>query len=139
MPVNAGDTKGVGLIPGLGRSPGVGNDNLLQYSCLGNSMDIAFWQATVHGVATSWTQLCLHTHTHTHTHSFDYNLTDCLTLCTVHHVLILYFFLLKYRILYSAVYVSSLLYMLYDPCQFLCIYEFVCFVTFLHLFFRFCI
>ena len=43
---NAGD---VGLIPGLGRSPGEGNDPL-QYSCLGNSMDRAAWQATVHGV-----------------------------------------------------------------------------------------
>ena len=37
------------------------------------------------------TTVLAHTHTHTHTHSFDYNLTDCLTLCTVHHVLILYF------------------------------------------------
>ena len=40
----------VGLIPGLGRSPGEGNGNPLQYSCLGNSMDRAAWQATVHGV-----------------------------------------------------------------------------------------
>ena len=36
---NAGDTGYVGLIPGSGRSPGVGNDNPLQYSCLDNSMD----------------------------------------------------------------------------------------------------
>ena len=53
-PANAGDTA---LIPGLGRSPGEGNGNLLQYSCLGNPMDRGAWQATVLGVAKSWTQL----------------------------------------------------------------------------------
>ena len=45
---NAGD---VGSIPGLGRSPGGGNGNPVQYSCLGNLMDRGAWQATVHGVA----------------------------------------------------------------------------------------
>ena len=40
-----------GFIPGLGRSPGEGNGNLLQYSCLGNPMDRGAWQATVHGAA----------------------------------------------------------------------------------------
>ena len=44
---NAGDA---GSIPGLGRSPGVGNGNPLQYRCLKNSMDRRAWQATVHGV-----------------------------------------------------------------------------------------
>ena len=44
----AGD---VGLIPGLGRSPGEGNGNPLQYSCLGNPMDRRVWQDTVHEVA----------------------------------------------------------------------------------------
>ena len=44
----------MGLIPELGRSPGVGNNNSLQYSCLGNLMDRGVWQATVHGVAKSW-------------------------------------------------------------------------------------
>ena len=43
---NAGD---VGSIPGLGRSPGEGNGNPLQYSCLGNLMDRGAWQAMVHG------------------------------------------------------------------------------------------
>ena len=43
---NAGDS---GLVPGLGRSPGEGNGNLLQYSCLGNPMDREAWRATVHG------------------------------------------------------------------------------------------
>ena len=44
---NAGD---MGLIPGLRRSSGEGDGNLLQYSCLGNTMDRGTWQATVHGV-----------------------------------------------------------------------------------------
>ena len=49
--VNAGD---VGSIPGSGRSPGEGNGNPLQYSCLENSMDRASWRAIVPGVAKSW-------------------------------------------------------------------------------------
>ena len=51
---NAGDP---GSIPGLGRSPGEGNDNPLQYSCLENSMDGGVWWATVHGVAKSRARL----------------------------------------------------------------------------------
>ena len=51
LPASAGDT---GLIPGLGRSPGKGNGNALQYSCLENSLDRGAWRATVHGVAKSW-------------------------------------------------------------------------------------
>ena len=51
---NAGDLD---LIPGLGRSPGEGNDYALQYSFLENSMDRGAWRATVHGVARSQTQL----------------------------------------------------------------------------------
>ena len=43
--------------PGSGRSPGEGNGNPLQYSCLENSMDRGAWWATVHGVAKSWTRL----------------------------------------------------------------------------------
>ena len=46
--VNAGD---MGPIPGLGRSPGHGNGNLLQYSCLGNPMDSDAWWSAVYGVA----------------------------------------------------------------------------------------
>ena len=53
-PANAGD---VGLIPGLGNSPGVGNGNPLQYSCLGNPMDRGAWRATVCGSQKSQTQL----------------------------------------------------------------------------------
>ena len=44
------NTRDVGLIPGLGKSPGEGNSNLFQYSCLGNPMDREAWQVTVHGV-----------------------------------------------------------------------------------------
>ena len=51
---NVGD---LGLIPGSGRSPGEGNGNPLQYSCLENPMDGGAWWATVHGVAKSWTRL----------------------------------------------------------------------------------
>ena len=46
LPANAGD---VGLIPGSGRSPGGGNGNPLQYSCLENPMDRGAWRGTVHG------------------------------------------------------------------------------------------
>ena len=55
-PANDGDGD-VGLIPGLGRSSGVGNGNPLQYSCLENSLDRRAWRATVHGVAKIQTQL----------------------------------------------------------------------------------
>ena len=48
---SACDAGDLSLIPGLGRSPGEGNDNSLQYSCLGNPMDRGAWQAIVHGVA----------------------------------------------------------------------------------------
>ena len=51
---NAGDPSS---IPGLGRSPGEGNGNPLQYSCLENPMDRGAWWATVHRVAKSWTRL----------------------------------------------------------------------------------
>ena len=55
-PDNAGEIRDVDSIPGLGRSPGVGNGNLFWYSCLENSMD-RILQTTVHGVAKSWTWL----------------------------------------------------------------------------------
>ena len=57
LPMNAGDTRDVGLIPGSGRSPGEGNDNPLQDSCLENPMDRGAWWAAVHGVAKSRTRL----------------------------------------------------------------------------------
>ena len=56
---NAGD---LGSIPGLGRSPGEGNGNPLQYSCLENPMDRGAWWTTVHRVAKSQTRLSDFTH-----------------------------------------------------------------------------
>ena len=47
LSANAGDGRDAGLIPGSGRSPEIGNGNLLQYSCLKNSMDRGAWWATV--------------------------------------------------------------------------------------------
>ena len=58
-PADAGDA---GSIPGLGRSPGEGNGYPLQYACLENPMDRAAWQAIVHGVSESQTQLSTHMH-----------------------------------------------------------------------------
>ena len=52
---SAHQARDVGSIPGSGRSPGEGNGNPLQYSCLGNSMDRGAWQATVHGITKSQT------------------------------------------------------------------------------------
>ena len=51
LPANAGDIRDAGSIPGSGRSPGEGNGNPLQYSCLENSIDRGACWATVHGVA----------------------------------------------------------------------------------------
>ena len=53
-PANAGEAHS---IPGRGRSPGEGNGNPLQYSCLGNPTDRGAWWATVYGAIKSWTQL----------------------------------------------------------------------------------
>ena len=55
--VSAYNAGHLGSIPGLGRSPGEGNGNPLQYSCLENPMERGAWQATVHGVAKSQTRL----------------------------------------------------------------------------------
>ena len=57
LPANAGDTRDTDVIPGSGRSPGEGNDNQLQYSCLENSTDRRAWWAAVHRVKKSWTRL----------------------------------------------------------------------------------
>ena len=54
---SAGDIRDVSSIPGSGRSPGEGDGNSLQYSCLENPMDWGAWWATVHGVANSQTRL----------------------------------------------------------------------------------
>ena len=65
-PASAGDSRDLSLIPGMGRSPGEGNGNPLQYSCLGNPMDRRAWWATVHRVAKSWARLCTLACTHMH-------------------------------------------------------------------------
>ena len=57
LPAKAGDLRESGLIPGSRRSPGGGHGNLLQHSCLENSMDRGAWQATVHGIAKSQIRL----------------------------------------------------------------------------------
>ena len=82
VPANTGKVRDMGLIPGWGRSPWVGNGNQLQYSCLENSMDRGTWRATVHEAAesdtaeqlssresdtTEWLSTCVHTHMCTHT------------------------------------------------------------------------
>ena len=51
------NAEDLGSVPGLGRSPGEGNGNSLQYPCLGNLMDRGAWWAAVHGVTESWTRL----------------------------------------------------------------------------------
>ena len=54
---SACSAENLGLIPGLGRSPGEGNDYPFQYSCLENTKDRGVWWAIVHGVTKSWTWL----------------------------------------------------------------------------------
>ena len=63
LSADAGDARVVGLIPGSGRPPGVGSGNLLQYSCLENSMDRRDLRATVHQIAKSQTQQSEHART----------------------------------------------------------------------------
>ena len=66
--VSAYNAEDLGLIPGLGRSPGEGNGNPLQYSCLENPMDGGAWWAMVHGVTKSPTRLS------------DFTFTMCISL-----------------------------------------------------------
>ena len=60
-PTSTGDARCEGSVLGWGRSPGGGNDNPLQCSCLENSMNREAWCTAVHGVANSQTQLSMHT------------------------------------------------------------------------------
>ena len=69
LPANTGNAGDAGLIPESGRSPGRGNGNPLQHSCLENPMDREAWRATAHRVTQSQTQLSntrVRAHTHTH-------------------------------------------------------------------------
>ena len=75
-PASVGDTRDMGSILKLGRSPGVGNGNPLQYSCLENPMDRRAWGPTVHRVAeesdmTEHVRVLARMHTRAHTHTFD--------------------------------------------------------------------
>ena len=75
LSVNVGDVKEAGLIPELGRSPGEGNGNPLQYSCLENPMDRGTWRAAVHGISQSQTrlkQLSMHSYMYIFTKIFVY-------------------------------------------------------------------
>ena len=103
-PANAGNARDMSLITGSGRSPGEGNGNTLQYSCLEDSMDRGAWWAIVHGLTKSQTWLsdyswklhnfvffntyvqnedsrflfsctCTHTHMTSHTHAYTYIIT----------------------------------------------------------------
>ena len=91
LPANAEDTRDTGSIPGSGRSPGVGNGNLLQYSCLENSMDRGALWATVHEVAKSQTQLS------------DFTFTFFLNVVCILFFLICCFFILLYFTLNNTV------------------------------------
>ena len=61
-PARAGGTRDLGTIPGSGRSPGEGNGNPFQFSCLGHPMNGGAWWATICGVPKSGTRLSIHTH-----------------------------------------------------------------------------
>ena len=80
-PANAEDARDVGLISGLGRCPGVGNGNALQYACLENPMDRGSWWATVHGGAKSWTRL-----KRLSTHAFKVSLVRTLQVLVTSHL-----------------------------------------------------
>ena len=67
LPVNVRDAREVGSNLRLGRSPGEGNGNPPQYSCLGNPMGRRAYWVTVQRLAKSWIQLSTYTHIHTHT------------------------------------------------------------------------
>ena len=59
LPANAGDAEDMGSIPGSERSPGGGNGNPLQYSCLKNPIDRGVWLSKVQRVTKSWAQLSM--------------------------------------------------------------------------------
>ena len=98
---NSGD---MGLIPGSRRSPGEGNGNPLQYSCLENPMDRGTWWATIHGVTKSRDDLAnnththTYTHTHTHTHTFDVHISSlvkCLSCPLWREIFVFYYCIVR--------------------------------------------
>ena len=83
---SAGDKRNTGSIPRLGRSPGEGNGNPLQYSCLENPMDRGAWEATVHAVAKSLTRLSDFTSLHFSIFTWEMPWTEEPGRATVHGV-----------------------------------------------------
>ena len=77
LPVNTGDVRDSGLIPELGRSPRGEHGNPPKYSCLENPMDRGAWQATVHRVTKSLTQLSTSTISLVTLGNWAGNLMDC--------------------------------------------------------------
>ena len=75
LPVDAGDVRDAGSVPGLGRSPGGGHGYPLQCSCLGNPIDRGTWQATVQWVAKGWTWLSAWACTQSPQHPFEMHST----------------------------------------------------------------
>ena len=78
---SACNTGDLGSIPGLGRYPGEGNGNPLQYSCLENRMDRRAWLAAVHGVAKSWTRLSNFTSLPFYSNGSKVGLLDTIRMC----------------------------------------------------------
>ena len=64
LPANAGNIRDTGLIPGLGRSPGGGHGNSLQYSCLQNPTDRGDWWVTVHKLGVLGTEVFKRDHSY---------------------------------------------------------------------------
>ena len=72
LPANVGDARDTGFNAGLGKFPGVGDGNPLQYSCLENFMDTGAWQARVHGSESDMTEcVCAHTPTNTYSQTLS--------------------------------------------------------------------
>ena len=93
LSANAGDIRDIGSVPGLGKSPGGGYGNPLQYSCLENPMDRGDWQATVHRLAESdTTEVTLHAHIHRKSNKWNqiFNILCSVLICCV-NLLITYF------------------------------------------------
>ena len=103
-PINAGDIRDAGSIPGLGRSPGGKHGNPLQYSCMENALDRGAWWATVHRVAKSRTLLkWLSMHTHEVGHDFSHIISQLM--CVYVHTYMYIFYVYMYTFMYTYMYI----------------------------------